>query len=242
MNTNTYQTINRVCLEPIYTTIKIKVYNAYRTISKFTMICIDLYKIIVVSLLSVFIPQTCPESTDGICTIFDNVNDLTIFNKVVLAVNVITLVFFTMIEIFKYLRELIIKEHFKEDNTKSIDNLKSEIVSYPILTNYLTYMNNMYYKLIIILSYINAINIILSCFLVLKYYYLNSSTIMVLLVLMIIIKDKLSILLEISSISKTLLISSFISAKRITFNTINTDKVKFDGINIFNMFTSNNST
>jgi hypothetical protein len=162
--------------------------NTQQYIQLYLSHTVEFSKIVLGSLLSVFVPQLCDGqshpiiedpvlsnttlvSTSYACTMNDNFQNLITFNEFVLAINFITLLCFTYNLILESRRERFIIDNFDYEKNKSSNAIqqvfqeKSDLrITYLKLTNKLYYMN---FVCIIFMF----LNILFSAILVFYYYY-----------------------------------------------------------------------
>jgi hypothetical protein len=184
----------------------------------------QLSKIIMATLLVIFVPQKCPENPDGMCSFIDNFIDLTLFNSIVLAWNFFTLAVILLFYRIEYVRERWCIKYLDVDDTIPNDNLKNEITQYDEIS-YEMYTHNKKYNYWIhstIVIYI--VNLILSGILIYRFYYLDYRSITVLLTNFILIIEKLYNSYEIAkkSSNNTLAYSAYL-VTFVNYNCIDND-------------------
>jgi hypothetical protein len=204
----------------------------------------EMFKVLMATLLSVFVPQSCAddhpiienlnststnnteENQDFACTMSDNFSNLSGFNIAVLAINFVTLGSFLSMYIIEYVRENWCIKYLDMDNNKANTNLKNEIENYPEIKKNLILLNKHYYNNIIVLLICNLANFVVSSVLIYKFYYLDYRSITVLLTNVLLIADKLVFSLNTanSSIKETLPFSAYIKVPAV-YNTIDEDFV-----------------
>ena len=182
------------------------------------------YKLIMATLLAVFVPQRCPESPSNECSIIDNFTSLTAYNTAVLIFNFATLLFFIIYYIFEYYRENWCIEYLDIDKNKADIFLKEEIKDYPNILSRLLKLNKLYFIFSVILLSSNFINFVLSGVLVYNYYYLDYKSITVFATYLILIGDKLlsSIFISRNSFTNCIAESAYMT-EPVVFNRIDTD-------------------
>jgi hypothetical protein len=218
-------------------------------IQSFVLLITHGYKVLMASLLTIFVPQKCSVITNdnssnissnnssyyltnNECTLKDNFINLIPLNQGALAINFITLALFLGFYIFEYYREYWCIEYLDIDPNKSINNLKKEIENYPNYKNKLIKLNKQYYIYSFILVVSNIINFIISSVLIYYYYYLDYKSITVLITYFLLIADKLfSTLLSSRDSFINLLPKSAYMKDSIIFNTIDSDYKKKEAIN-----------
>lgn len=85
---------------------------------------VEIFKVFMACLLSVFVPQHCPE-TGTTCTLKDNFNNLSIFNEFVVVFNFITLFIFLNLYRVQNKRETYMISHL-DINPEISDNALEE--------------------------------------------------------------------------------------------------------------------
>lgn len=187
-------------------------------------ICINSYKIVMATLLCLFVPQKCD---DHECTIYDNFTDLSVYNTVVLVFNFLTLFSFIGFYGVEYYRENWCIEHLDTDNTKSITNLKDEIVFYPEFKDQLNRIDYVYHLYSKVLFLCNIINFVMSSILIYIYYYFGFKSITVMITYFLLIIDKLVFSFTMSKRSyEELFLHSAYMTGPIYFNVIDSDYKK----------------
>ena len=133
-----------------------------------------IYAFVMASLLSVFVPQTCPATTSipepHACTTHENFFNLSSYNKAVLAVNFVTLGLLVFTQWFFAYREYFCIQAFDFDTTLPTDNLKEEILLYPSFADRLRKMNLASLLLSVGLVVLVGTNFVMSCILILRDY------------------------------------------------------------------------
>lgn len=147
--------------------------NNYQKFSSFILMIIELFKIALACMLSVFVPQSC---NGKLCTPEDNFRDLTTFNVVVLAYNFVTLAIFILAYVYEMKREYWIIKNFDIDGSQSDDNLKLAIKKYPDVEKNLSNINKRYFYLYALLYIFVLTNFIISGVLIFRDYYYNYTT------------------------------------------------------------------
>ncbi len=139
------------------------------------------YAFVMASLLSVFVAQLCPPSSDDpvphVCSTRENFFNLSKFNKAVLAINFITLGCLVIVQAFYSYREYFCIQMFDFDSTLPADNLKEELELYPSVGEKLRQMNIGSLVLSAFLVVLVAGNFTISCILVLHFYNAGKSSV-----------------------------------------------------------------
>ena len=126
------------------------------------------FKVIIATLLSLFVHQVCFNNQE--CTLYDNVNDLSPFNLVVVSFNFITLGIFIGMYVLEFYREHWCIYWLDVDRTMPADNLKLEIEAYADIKTHLRELNVWYCRYALFLSGVATLNVVLSALLVSRYY------------------------------------------------------------------------
>lgn len=180
------------------------------------------FKILMATLLTVFVHQECPQADLSIneCSIVDNFTNLTNYNLACLIINFITLGIFIGFYILEFYRENIYIKYLDTDPKLPNLNLKNEIVAYPKIEKKLIKLNNHYHIYSFVLLISNIINSIVSIILLVKYYG-GIKTITGYLSSIFLITDKIynSLHISIKSVKETLPYSAYMT-DHIIFNTI----------------------
>ncbi len=182
---------------------------------------VELFKVLMATLLAIFVPQRCPENADQLCTLQDNFKDLTDFNKGVIGLNFLALATFLSHYIIEYKREYWCIKHLDVDESKPINNLEKEIENYQDIKKDMIKLNHHYYRSSMVLFITNIGNFVASAVLIYKFFYLDYRSITVLLTNLLLITDKMIKSLKISkkSIKETMPYSAYMLTP-VVFNTI----------------------
>ena len=195
-----------------------------QTIKSIILLLSESFKVLVATLLSIFVPQRCDNQVDKLCTMVDNFTNLTNYNIAVTTINFITLGCFISLYIIEYMREDWCIEYLDIDYDKPNTNLKIEIDKYPDYKEKLMVLNNRYYNITILVVCTNIINFILSAILIYGYYYLDYRSVTVLLTNIILIVDKIINCFNVSNkaVKEILPISAYMSSP-VIFNIVDRD-------------------
>ena len=192
-------------------------------IQVFFFATIELIKIALASLLSVFVPQNCEGK---VCSIIDNFSELSKFNIYVIIINFILFTLFIGTYIYEIKREYFMIDNFDTDHNTPDDNLGHIIEMYPEVHKRLLRYNNMYHKLCLSLYIIFIINWISSAILVFHYFYLDKNTITVMISNLLLVSSKIHRGYILSKTSKeTPSISAYLS-ENLIFNIMDIKKYK----------------
>jgi len=195
-----------------------------QTINTIILLVSESFKVLMATLLSIFVPQLCDNQAEKLCTLVDNFTNLTKYNLAVLIFNFITLGCFISLYFVEYTREHWCIEFLDIDNDKPNTNLKTEIEKYPEYKDKMIELNNRYNNISILVVAMNIINFILSAVLIYGYYYLDYRSITVLLTNTILIIDKIINCFNVSkkSVQDILPISAYMTTP-VIFNIIDKD-------------------
>lgn len=129
---------------------------------------LELSKIVISSLLTVFVPQNCDGQT---CSIRENFIDLTDLNKATLGWNFITLGFMIILYIVIYKRETFLIYKLDEDPTVPKTNIRNVFKNHNEIANGVLMHNSRMKWAGIAAGLIYLVNVILSAVLIFGYYY-----------------------------------------------------------------------
>ena len=178
----------------------------------------DGFRVVMASLLSVFVPQSC----DGqLCTVQENVSHLIDYNSFVLSFNLFTLAVFILLYIIELHRERWMISHLDYDKNLDEVYLVNHKEKYPKIFSTLQSLNKKYHRAYSTILYIYILNFIFSAVLVYHYYYYEYRSITVLLTNISLCWTKIRQGLKIAKDSKeNNLAYSFFNVRNLSFNTI----------------------
>lgn len=231
--------------------------DTQQRISVTTSFCGDGFRVIMASLLCIFIPQGCTQTSDNrsifdsmfgssqlnslqnqingttntlqICTFTENIFNLIDFNVFVLAFNFFTLTYFIYLYYVELRRESWLINTLDYDNTKNEDNIETLKEHYPEVMNQLQTYNYTYMKTYQYLQYIYVVNFVSSAVLVLYYYYFDYRTATALCTNIVLCWSKISNGKTVSKESyKNERAYSYFNIKHLSFNTIDPKYKKDD--------------
>lgn len=156
------------------------------------------YRVVMASLLALFVPQKCPESPSNECTLRDNFTDLIPFNVAVLVVNFLTLGSMIALSVIEYHRENWCIEYLDFDEKQPITALVGQLEQHAQRKDELTRHTYRYYVAAWVAVGCNAVNFLVSAVLIYHYYYLDYKSITVLVSFVLLIADKLSTAFSVS--------------------------------------------
>ena len=219
-------------------------------ISVVTGLASDAFKVVMASMLAVFIPQACnyhetrrsifdatfpgdsvpPElagqmngtmTTTHICTFQENFNNLIDYNTFVLAFNFLTLGYFIYLYKVEIARERWMIDNLDYDKEKPDDAILTVKDTHPELIEQLQAHNTKYMRTYKYIHIIYLMNFLFSAVLVLYYYYLDYRTATTLVTNVILCSNKIRIGRELAIQSYNKGFAySFYNNKNISFNTI----------------------
>jgi hypothetical protein len=144
------------------------------------LLALDLYRILIGSFYTVFVPQSCRDKIEGVpdelvttyhtCTLKDNVTDLTLLNKAALGINAVTALITLVGFALEYRRERWMISHLEVDSKKADDNLIHEIDAYPKMKKSFLKKNKDYHRVFIVISAVSILNAIVSAVLIADYF------------------------------------------------------------------------
>ena len=176
----------------------------------------DSFRVIMASLLTVFVPQNC---NGEICSLTQNFSDLIPFNVFTLTFNVVTLFCFLLLYCIELRREKWMIFQFDYEEKEDDLNLTSFRQTHPQVFHNLDRFNSSYFKAYFYLRYFYVLNFIFSAILVLYYYYYDYRSATVLLTNVALCWSKISRGYTISKLSlEKGLAYSFFNSKHLSFN------------------------
>jgi hypothetical protein len=127
-------------------------------------------RISMATLLSIFIPQFCPE-TGATCTLQENFTNLSQFNEFVIFFNFLSLGFFCRLIYIINKREAYLISHLEESRDHSYNSFVDNLKPFPNVITRVNQHNNLLKKWtnITLITYI--LNVIFSCILIFYYYF-----------------------------------------------------------------------
>lgn len=184
---------------------------------------LQIYRVIVGSFLSVFVPQSCDGS---LCTMSQNIMASGIYNIFVLYFNLFTFLSFCIMYYFEIKRENRMIVYLDVNNTLPSNDaaVEQQLKKIPEeKLNKLYHLDKRYWQLGVTSTVCFLLNLIFSTILVLTKY-LDNNTIVVLLTNVLFIGTKLYTSYEVINTSKNIFLSSYLT-KKIQFNDVDPDKV-----------------
>lgn len=214
----------------------------------FTNFLGDSFRVIMASLLAIFVPQACSidESSNSvfnnmfgneykdisqqingtiitthICSMTENFTNLIDYNSFVLAMNFFTLSSFIYLYSIELKREKWMITNLEYDSTKPEEHILSLKIDYPDIIEQLQNYNKKYIKAYKIIRIFYILNFIFSSILILHYYYFSYQSVTVLVTNTILCWDKITNGLKIANNSYNKEYAySYFNIKHLCFNDI----------------------
>jgi len=183
------------------------------------------YKVIMGSMLSLFVPQLC--TGEEVCTISDNLlhHDNDLFHQVTLGFNFLSVLLFIGVYIIELKRENWCVKYLDIDHNIPDNNLEFIIKDKPDLLLPLSKHNKLYFKSIFITSFIYSINLVLSSILIYDNYAgIPSVTSYMSYVVLILLKIYNSLFISYDSMKNNKALSAYI-IEFTSYNKIDVDHV-----------------
>lgn len=137
-------------------------------IKVFGIFTLQFYKVLTGTMLTLFIPQACPDTSDSsgeismrICTISENFENNELYHRLTLYWNSISFFCFIYVYILELKRENWSIKYLDIDNNKSDNGLKEIIITEPKLDKQMDKLNKLYFYGLSITSIVYLINMIL---------------------------------------------------------------------------------
>ena len=148
------------------------------------------YKVLMACLLSVFVPQFCPE-TNQTCTLSENFSNLTPYNAFVIAFNFLTLVFFLRLYYLQNKREAYLITHLDADRHYPVTGLEERCQAYPKVVQRVAEHNQHVLALTKRVLWLFYLNVVLSAVLVCHFFYDGFRTVTTLIANVLLVTSKL---------------------------------------------------
>jgi hypothetical protein len=188
---------------------------------------IEGYKIFLACLLSIFVPQHCPE-TKQTCTLKENFMNLSTFNEFVLVYNFLTLGLFLYLYWLQNRRETYLITHLDADKKHAITSFQSNCEGYPKILNKVLYYNRWLHTCLKITAVFFITNVLFSAILVGYYYYDGFRTTTTLIANVLLVSSKIyslyGIMVECNNPSVPLALSTY-QLTPVGYNVIDADYV-----------------
>ena len=185
--------------------------------------CLELYKILMGTFLTIFVPHACDSRT---CTMTENINNGNSYHTSALAVNAVSFGVFLMMYYSEIKRENWCISYLDINPQKPIEYLDVEIEDYPKIKKRMSKLNIQYKNLTILCAGVQGINISVSAVDIFKFG-AGTSSFLTMASYMVLIITKLTNTYNIASTSltKERAYSAYLSGPR-TYNVIDMDHKK----------------
>ncbi len=151
---------------------------------------LEMVKIAMATLLSIFVPQYCPE-TGTTCSLQDNFSNLTKFNELVIVWNFITLGYFIKLLYVSNKRENYFIKTLDESHDEPYNSLVENMHLYPLVLRTVEEHNFKFRKTVYVTTFLFIFNILLSSLLVFNDYYDGFRTATTLIANVLLVSQKL---------------------------------------------------
>lgn len=158
--------------------------------STWMMTLAEAYKVLMACLLSVFVPQLCPE-TGNTCTLKENFSDLTAYNTFVLLFNFLTLTSFLYLYYLQNKREAYLISHLDADRNHTVVSFVTNLQEYPRIVKRVDEQNQELRKVTRFVMQMFSLNFLFSSILVLHFFYDGFRTVTTLLANILLVTSKL---------------------------------------------------
>jgi hypothetical protein len=159
-------------------------------IQSYAVSILEAYKVLMACLLSIFVPQYCPE-TNQTCTLKENFSNLSMYNEFVIAFNFITLGLFLYLYTIQNRRETYLITHLDADKKHSITSFIDNCKDYPKIVSRVVEYNKKLQLFTKIVSFFFYLNAIFSGILVGYFYYDGFRTATTLIANVLLVSSKL---------------------------------------------------
>ena len=196
---------------------------------------LQFYKVLTGTMLTLFVPQACPEITNGssvslpdgvrICTITENFENNEIYHRVTLYFNMLSFFCFIYVYILELQRENWSIKYLDVDKDKSDNALKSIIVNEPKLDKKMDRLNRLYYYGLSVTAVVYMINILLMINILYQDYH-SASTLSCFISFTLLVTMKLynSLSIAYKSVKNDTMLSAFLT-EFVSFNVLDKDYV-----------------
>ena len=206
------------------------IYQRFKVIGIFLL---QFYKVMMGTMLTVFIPQACYESINNknvtieenikICSINENIENNNIYHKVTLYWNVLSFLCFIISYLFELKRENWAIKYLDIDNNYPDNNLKQIIINEKKLEKQMDKLNFYYYSSLCITLFVYLFNILLMINILINNYH-SMSTISTFFSFSLLVQIKLynSFVIAKGSIKNDKMMSAYMS-EFVSFNVLDKD-------------------
>ena len=193
--------------------------------------CLQIYKILTGTLLTVFVPQSCETlletntTENRICTLTQNFENNDLYHKTTLYWNITTMVLFLGYYMIELKRENWSIKYLDIDNNKPDNSLKEIIKTEPELDEYMDRLNIYYYYFLLAAIFSYAVNVGLMVKILYTDYH-SSSTISCFMsfVLLVLMKLYNSFIVARESVKNDKMMSAYMS-EFVSYNVLDSDFV-----------------
>lgn len=148
--------------------------DTQQTINIIINFSMESFKIVMATILSIFVPQSC---NGEICSMEENMTNMTYYNIFVVAFNFFTMFYFIILYVHEIRREMWMITHLEYDSKYNENHIHEYFEKYPKISKQLRMHNKVYYVTYKYLRYLYFLNILFSGVLVFYFYYLDYRTI-----------------------------------------------------------------
>lgn len=196
---------------------------------------LQFYKVLTGTMLTLFVPQACPEIADGsgvsspdgvrICTITENLENNEIYHRFTLYFNLLSFLSFIYVYILELKRENWSIKYLDIDNDKPDNCLKEIIADEPKLDKKMDRLNKLYFYGLSVTAFIYMINMILMINILYQDYH-SASTLSCFVSFSLLVQMKLYNSLSVAyySVKDDKMMSAFMS-EFVSFNVLDKDYV-----------------
>lgn len=191
--------------------------------------CLQIYKILTGTLLTVFVPQSCETlletntTENRICTLTQNFENNDLYHKKTLYWNITTMILFLGYYMIELKRENWSIKYLDIDNNKPDNSLKEIIKNEPGLDKYMDRLNIYYYNFLLATIFAYAVNVALMVKILYTDYH-SSSTVscFISFVLLVLMKLYNSFFVARESIKNDKMMSAYMS-EFVSYNVLDSD-------------------
>jgi hypothetical protein len=164
--------------------------NQKEMMQNFSLTFLEMYKIVIASLLSLFVPQFC-EETNSTCTLSQNFENLSRFNEFVIAFNFITLGYFTYFYVIQSRRETYFITHLEVNDNLPENGVQESLKNYPTILKRVEEHNHKLQRVTRNTLILSISNVIFSAFLIFYYFYDGFRSVTTLVTSVLLVSQKL---------------------------------------------------
>jgi hypothetical protein len=199
--------------------MKLTVDTQQRILTAFLFL-VEMYKLLMGSCLTLFVPQTCNNAT---CSLTEIIYLDSTLHRVAMGFNAYSLLMFMVFYGMELRRESWCIKYLDMDDSKTAVHLDSEIEAYPIIKQQMNVMNRQYRTIVVVCIVSQVVNVAISVADIAQAWAgISSLTPLASYVLLIFIKLGMSLQIAQASLQKERALSAFMKAPR-TYNTIDED-------------------